>query len=241
MSLNEAADLAVDIVFDVGAGYMTQIDTVDEPDAACTTAAVNVGGSVFVVLRGPADGPIRPYRATEAGTRYPVPEPSAVAATPESVAREVWGGLVRELFGGIGFDNQGVLVSWGEDGSANAMAMNAAGRELSIGYEPWRSGETSADPKELQQILGMPDPGNVVDEGVLFVEETTFVITVKLAVSEGVISATIPVGTITSRDDDLDSELLSALVGTASPIARGLLGANPDQLEFVNYLPHPDE
>jgi hypothetical protein len=87
----------------------------------------------------------------------------------------------------------------------------------------------------------MPDPGNVVDEGVLFVEETTFVITVKLAVPEGVISATIPVGTITSRSGDLNAELLSALARTASPIARGLLGANPDQLEFVNYLPHPDE
>jgi hypothetical protein len=120
------------------------------------------------------------------------------------------------------------------------MAMNGAGRELIIGYEPWRSGQASADPKELQQVLGMPDPGTIVHEGALFVEETTFVITVRLTVPEGVISATIPVGTITSYDGDLDAEMLSALVRNASPIARGLLGANPDQLEFVNYLPHPD-
>ncbi|MFV1963173.1 MAG: hypothetical protein ACC658_15225, partial [Acidimicrobiia bacterium] len=236
MTLNDAAEIAVDITFDVGAEYMTQIDTVDEPDTACTTAAINVGGSVFLVLRGPADGPIDPIALPK-----PPLESSAVAATPYSVAREEWGDFIQELLAGVGFDNQGVLVSWAEDGSANAMAMNDAGRELIIGYEPWRSGDASADPKELQQVLGMPSPGTVVDEGVLFVEETTFVITVKLAVSEGVISATIPVGTITSRDGDLDAELLSALVRTASPIARGLLGANPDQLEFVNYLPHPDE
>jgi hypothetical protein len=236
MTLNDAAEIAIGITFDVGAEYMTQIDTINEPDSACTTAAINVGGSVFLVLRGPADGPIDHIALPK-----PAPEPSAVAATPESVAREVWGGFVQEMLGGIGFDNQGVLISWGEDGSANAMAMNGAGRELIIGYEPWRSGEASADPKELQQVLGMPSSGTIVHEGVLFVEETTFVITVKLAVSEGVIGATIPVGTITSRDGDLDSELLSALVRTASPIARGLLGANPDQLEFVNYLPHPDE
>jgi len=236
MTLNDAAEIAIGITFDVGAEYMTQIDTVDEPDAACTTAAVNVGGSVFVVLRGPANGPIDHIALPK-----PAPELSAAAATPESVARETWGGLAQELLGGIGFDNQGVLVSWGEDGSANAMAMNDAGRELIIGYEPWRSGEASTDPEVLQQVLGMPGPGNVVDEGVLFVEETTFAITVKLAVPEGVISATIPVGTTTSRDGDLDAELLSALARTASPIARGLLGANTDQLEFVNYLPHPDE
>lgn len=236
MTLNDAAEIAVGITFDVGAEYMTQIHTVDEPDAACTTAAINVGGSVFVVLRGPADGPIDPIALPK-----PAPESSAVANTPESVARETWGGVIQELLASIGFDNQGVLVSWAEDGSANAMAMNGAARELIIGYEPWRSGEASDDPKELQQVLGMPSPGTVVDEGLLFVEQTQFVMTVKLAVPEGIVSATIPVGTVTSRNGKLDSELLSALVRTASPIARGLLGADSDQLEFVNYLPHPDD
>jgi len=236
MTLNDAAETAIGITFDVGAEYMTQIDTIDEPDAACTTATINVGGSVFLVLRGPADGPVEPIVLPK-----PAPESSAVAATPYSVAREEWGDFIQELLGGVGFDNQGVLVSWGEDGSANAMAMNGAGRELIIGYEPWRSGEASTDSAELQQVLGMPGPGTGVDEGVLFIMETTFAITVKLAVPEGVISATIPVGTTTSRSGDLNAELLSALVRTASPIARELLGADPGQLEFVNYLPHPDE
>lgn len=236
MSLNEAADLAVDIVFDVGAEYMTQIDTVDEPDAACTEASINVGGSVFLVLRGPAEGPLDPVALPK-----PAPESSAVAATPYSVARETWGGFVQELLLSIGFDNQGVYVSWAENGSANAMAMNDAGRELMFGYAPWDSGEASADPDELQRTLGISTPGVTVDQGVLFVEETQFFITVTLAVPEGIVSATVPVGTVTSRNGELDSDLLSALVRNASPIARGLLGANPDELEFVNYLPHPDE
>jgi len=64
---------------------------------------------------------------------------------------------------------------------------------------------------------------------------------VNLAVPDGIVSATVPVGTVMSRNGELDSDLLSALVRDASPIARGLFGANPDQLQFVNYLPHPDE
>lgn len=68
LGLDEAADLtrtlsaATDIVVDgnpidltEGTGGALAIHTVDTPDAACTTATVEVGGTLAVTLRGPAN------------------------------------------------------------------------------------------------------------------------------------------------------------------------------------------
>ncbi len=58
LSLDEAVPMADQLAIDNGVGYMTELSVVEDSTIDCSTVSVEVGGAVFVVLRGPANGPI---------------------------------------------------------------------------------------------------------------------------------------------------------------------------------------
>ncbi len=55
LTLDLAVPLADQIAIDTGIGYMSQVDAIEDSSLECTELSVDVGGAVFIVLRGPVD------------------------------------------------------------------------------------------------------------------------------------------------------------------------------------------